>query len=379
MSLLSRAIEIYKRDGLISLLRRSKLFLASEIIPKTVWTILPEAKTKRIIGKSKILTNIFYFIRGVFYHEQRALLYGQSFYIENEVEKADPIYSITRSTHRIEKGLSMKNRRDVFAEGYIIDLVGSLEQVVQEIGNNECVPTQLEWTLDVLDEYFSVVDHTEPIENAYDLYLELIEKLDYTPGDKRPFPHGEIQNSGMNFESFAQLAETRHSVRWFKQKDVDRDLIDDAISVAVESPSACNRQSFRFYVFDDDDLIDELASIPGGAKSYKNNIPCLVILVGRQRAYFHDRDKHVIYIDASLAAMTFQYALESMGLGSCCINWQSIPRNQRKVRKKLNLDPDEKVIMYMAVGYPDPEGRIPYSEKKSLDDIRSYNHGKNKQ
>ncbi len=41
--------------------------------------------------------------------------------------------------------------------------------------------------------------------------------------------------------------------------------------------------------------------------------------------------------------------------------------------KTLRLAPQERVIMLMAVGYADPEGIIPYSEKKSLDVLRRFN------
>jgi hypothetical protein len=39
----------------------------------------------------------------------------------------------------------------------------------------------------------------------------------------------------------------------------------------------------------------------------------------------------------------------------------------------LRLKPTERVIMLIAVGYADPEGIIPFSQKKTLDVLRSYN------
>ena len=39
----------------------------------------------------------------------------------------------------------------------------------------------------------------------------------------------------------------------------------------------------------------------------------------------------------------------------------------------MNLDVDERVIMLIAIGYPDPQGLVAYSEKKSLAVIRRYN------
>jgi len=67
----------------------------------------------------------------------------------------------------------------------------------------------------------------------------------------------------------------------------------------------------------------------------------------------------VRYIDASLAAMAFQFGLEAQGLGSYCINWPAIPRNERAMAQLLGLDSDEQVVMLMAIGYPDLDGMIP--------------------
>lgn len=373
MKFRSRALTIYEEDGLMELSRRSRRFLLHDIFPKILWSVFPEPEVKRLVGRFRFTTTLYFLIRRTFYDEQRALLYGQARYIETESRLADPVHSIIRQTHRIEKGISMRNRRDNFAEGYIEKHLEAIETAVEGFWSQNTDDKQFQWVLDVLDEYFSIVDRTPPIERAHRTYVDLLEQLEYEPGARRPFPRKKLSDKPVDYDSFRRLAENRYSTRWFQEQNVDRELIDDAIAVAVESPSACNRQSFRFLVFDDPERIETLAGIPGGAKGYKHNIPCLVILVGRQRAYFHDRDKHVIYIDGSLAAMSFQYALESLGLASCCINWQAIPRNQRRIRNELNLDEDEKVIMFMAVGHPDPDGYIPYSEKKSLDNVRTYN------
>ncbi len=375
MSLLYRVKKLYDEQGLFELVQRSRKFVYSHMIGSTFWTFMPKSKTKKVISKSRILTTIYYHFRGTFYDEQRAILQGQALYEMFEADHESPTHSIIRNTHRIEKGLSKDDRRDVFAEGYIVNHVTAVNSALENKWGGQAQDNQVQWILDVLDEYFDAVIHTETISFAYKSYRETIDRIDYEPGDRRPFIQKNLPDTNVTSEDFRQLVNSRVSTRSFENKKVPREKIDDAILTATESPSACNRQSFQFLVFDDSKKISELGSIPGGAKGYKDDIPCLIILVGKQRAYFHDRDKHVIYIDASLAAMTLQYALVTNGLASCCINWQAVPRKQRQIQKKLNLDEDERVIMFIAVGYPDPTQMIPYSEKKSLEHIREYNRG----
>ena len=86
-----------------------------------------------------------------------------------------------------------------------------------------------------------------------------------------------------------------------------------------------------------------------GTSGYSYNIPSIVVVVGDLSSYFSERDRHVIYIDASLAAMTFMLTLETMGLSSCPINWPDIEKLERKMKKKLSLKSYERPVMLISV------------------------------
>jgi nitroreductase len=175
------------------------------------------------------------------------------------------------------------------------------------------------------------------------------------------------------YDDLLALAYRRRSVRWFLPTAVPRELIDRAITVADLSPSACNRQPFEYRVFDDPELIARVAAIPKGTRGFAHGFPAFVVLVGRMRAFFSERDRHLIYIDGALGAMALMLALESLGLSSCPINWADDAEQERDMTRTLGLAPDERVVMCLALGYPDPEAMVPYSAKKPLDRIRRYN------
>ena len=56
-------------------------------------------------------------------------------------------------------------------------------------------------------------------------------------------------------DGLRELAERRRSVRWFADRPVPHDLIDKALEVGLQAPSACNRQPFAFRFFDDPELV----------------------------------------------------------------------------------------------------------------------------
>ena len=71
--------------------------------------------------------------------------------------------------------------------------------------------------------------------------------------------------------------------------------------------------------------------------------------------------------------MSFMLALETLGLSSSVINWPDFEPVEMKMKKTLKLKIDERPVMLIAVGYPDPEGKVAFSQRKSLNSIRNYN------
>jgi nitroreductase len=164
-------------------------------------------------------------------------------------------------------------------------------------------------------------------------------------------------------------------VRWFRQQQVDRSLVDQALRVAVEAPSSCNRQPVRFRFFEGAEAVQRIAQLAPGTAGFAHNIPLLAVIIGDLSAYFAERDRHGIYIDASLAAMSFMLALETLGLSSCSLNWPDVAWRERKMVRALGLRAHERVIMLMAIGHPDPNGLVAHSQKRSPEQLRSYEAG----
>ena len=161
-------------------------------------------------------------------------------------------------------------------------------------------------------------------------------------------------------------------MRWFENKPVPRELLDQAFLVAREAPTACNREPFEFLVFDDPDKASEVASVPFGTGGYSDQIPVVIVVKGNLDSYFSPRDRHAPYVDAALASMQFILAAETLGLGSVVINWPDFEPLEAKMAKKLGLEPYERVLFLMGVGFPREEGMVPSSVKKSLSVLRKY-------
>ncbi|MGY0610891.1 nitroreductase family protein [Luteimonas sp. A501] len=310
-----------------------------------------------------------------FNREQFAVLRGRRDYYRNLGKVRATRTELRRNVHRLEKGILMQPRRPVFALDYLVETIEFYERATRQHADGaEADIGELTWAHGVLANYFSIVDGTNPVVVGARARFEAT-RAQFNPDDtgKVPYRRADSAASEASYEDLLTLAQRRRSVRWFEQRPVPRELVDKALLVGRQSPSACNRLPYEFRIFDDPEMVRKVAAIPFGAAGYGHQVPTIAVVVGRLNHYFSPRDRHVIYVDSALAAMPFMLALETLGLASSVINWPDFEPLEAKMQKALNLDYDERVIMLIAIGWPDPEGLVAYSEKKSLDVIRRWN------
>jgi nitroreductase len=323
-----------------------------------------------LVAWSGFLSSIYYLVlSGAFRRENRAVAAGLVTSRRDMRRQGYSMYFLRQNVHRIEKGLIMKARRAVFAVNYIMATVHAFAR--HSAALPEGGTTEADWLWSVLNDYFNVSGDHPAIEEA----REVFHSIGYRPscGSLKPLPAGNLDDRPVTFEEFLDLARLRKSVRWYLQKPVPRELIDRAIGAAGLAPSACNRQPIMFHVFDDPRAIARVAALAGGAEGFSQNFPALVVVTGQLRAYFSEQDRHIIYIDGSLATMSFIHALLSMGVASCIINWPDVAQRDRRMSRLLALKPDERVVLLISLGYPDPEGLVPCSQKKAPESMRMYN------
>lgn len=316
--------------------------------------------------------DLLYALNGKFRNEHAAVRAGIKAHTAGlgQSDRGSLSFFLRRSVHRIEKGLIMHPRRDVFAIDYIAQAVEAYEGLSRE--NDRLDEKLLMWASGILDIYFETTA-SHPVRDAAEKRYQEV-RSGYTVDVSAIAPlGGGLDIDPDEIERVKRLAQKRRSVRWYLQKPVPREAIDLAVEIASESPSACNRQAFEFLVYDDPALVAKIANIPKGCSNFSHNFPCVVLIIGKQNAFSHERDRHVVYVDGSLAAMSFQYALTAQGIGSCCINWPALGYQDDVARKAAGLKDYEQPIMLISVGYPDPERLVPISVKKPVDELRTYN------
>lgn len=326
-------------------------------------------------GSSRVIAHFYNAVQPLsFNREEAAVARGSRNYYRNKGSERHSHVELRRNVHRIEKGLIMIPRRPVFGADYIAETLEFYAKAALQAADapDSLDRMELQWAHDVLEAYFEAC--TEP-HSVIDKARQEFRALPWVNGNMglAPTPKSIRGNNAISIEELEELAGQRRSVRFFEQRPVPREAIDRALEVGAQAPTACNRMPYEFRVFDDAEMVKKVAALPFGAAGYNHQIPALAVVVGKLDSYFSTRDRHAIYVDGSLAAMSFIYALETMGLSSSIINWPDFEPLEAKMQKLLGLDLSERVVMLIAFGYADPETLVPYSQKKQLDTFRSFN------
>lgn len=304
-----------------------------------------------------------------FAREQHATLAGRLHHIRHEASSAIASVVVRRNIHRLEKGLCMRPPRDVFALDYIDETLTAFGHLLGAPRAQD--RALLQYAHDVLQAYFAATRWHQAA-TPPQRFERLCAQANLQAGEAAPAAPAAQQDlpaSDIGYAQFLRLTQRRASVRHFKPLAVPPLAIERAVAAAAQAPSACNRQPLRYVAAANDPIKAQLASLPMGTAGYAEGIPLLVAVVGDLSAYPFERDRHLIYIDASLANMQFMLALETMGLASCAINWPDMEARERQAAALLQLAPYERIVMLIAVGYPEPAGLVPHSEKKHVQEM----------
>lgn len=347
-------------------------------VKKTIEPIFERIDTYvvKIAVKSIFLSNLYYLFRINFGWEHRAVLAGKSIYRDSLNNPTFNTSLLRRNVHRLEKGLLMRPRRLPYGLDYIAETVDAYHKAVQA----KTELKELIWAKHVLDEYMAINPNhpkIDPLRKIVASASAQVIEIDVSARKNIPYIRVESEKPKIDYNEILKLAKYRRSVRWFLADKVDRKIVERAIDIAAYSPTACNRQPYEFRIFDDPQLVSQVIKLPMGTGGFGHQVPCVAVVVGKLRNYFNERDRHLIYVDGSLAIMSFVYGLEVQGVSSCCINWPDVPKLEKKMASLLKLEKDERPIMLVAFGYPNPEGMVANSTKKAQGQLVKYNFEEN--
>lgn len=160
-----------------------------------------------------------------------------------------------------------------------------------------------------------------------------------------------------------ECLEKRRSIREFQDMEVSSEFIEELLHAAMSGPSACNKQTWEFYVIQKEEVLEELRT----ASRFSNIKARLAIVVCGNLSRALPLGYSAYWIqDCSAATENILLRATSLGLGSVWCGVHPQERVEARVRKILDLNNTVIPLNIIWIGYPkeEVEGMDRYDEKK---------------
>lgn len=157
-----------------------------------------------------------------------------------------------------------------------------------------------------------------------------------------------------------EAIETRRSIRKFKDKKIEKNILEEILKAGMYAPSAYNEQPWHFIVIDDRKLLEEIPNFHNHANMCKN-APIAVLIC----ADINEKKTEDLWLlDCTAATQNIMLAAHEKNIGSV---WVGVYFRQNYIdgfRKLLNLPKHIIPISLIPMGYPDQEIKKPDRFKK---------------
>lgn len=160
--------------------------------------------------------------------------------------------------------------------------------------------------------------------------------------------------------------ESRRSTRAFTERKLTRAEIDELLRAATLAPSACNMQSWYFYIVTEE---QEREKFKGICADWVATAPVVFIVCTHDEeitARFGDRGKKFPMQDTSLAMENMLLKAADMGLGGCIIG----AYKQNTCAEAFNIPEKHHIVALLPIGEPAQE--IPPRDRKPIAEVSSY-------
>ena len=301
-------------------------------------------------------------MRKIFRYDQGRFLKHSS--NSRSLTEEGALAAIIMTYHVVEKGLTMPDMRLGFGREMILGLVASLNEFADKYGTN--APQFIE-AVRVIAEYKKIHD-----EAKFELDSErsraisaLLERVPVEPSHQiemtRERYWAELESP---FETFSA---SRHSVRHFSGT-ISEEQIRNAVALANNAPSACNRQYVRVHCVSDLKKIRECLALQNGNRGFGHLADKLLILTVDLRAVW-GAERNDIFTNAGIYLMNLCYALHKNKVAHCMLNWSVSPEKDRALRKLIDIEDAESVVVFIACGDVPEKFKLASSPRKSVEDV----------
>ena len=160
---------------------------------------------------------------------------------------------------------------------------------------------------------------------------------------------------------FIEVIKSRRSIREFKDKSINQEIIEYIFNCGRLAPSWMNKQCWHFILVKDFEKIQAIAKT-NIINRWLKKTPMIIIACADPLLSGKNENIDYSIVDVTIAFEHIILAATDMGLGTCWIGGF----NHNKVKKILEIPPRIKIIGMSPLGYPLNKKSITEKSKKVI-------------
>lgn len=198
---------------------------------------------------------------------------------------------------------------------------------------------------------------------ALDKKREYEQLQKHTPKNSQPYLCSE---AGINKNQLLQLIRSRRSIRLFKEKQIEPDILKELADVVSWSATSCNRQPVKLFITQNPEKISKCVQQCAGATCLGKTIPCF-IAVCVDTCFYMLKDRNLPFIDASLGLQNMLLMAHLQDIEGVPLNWMHHTRREDKIlRQTLGIPNYYLVVLNLILGYPVHSAPVPARKANTL-------------
>jgi nitroreductase len=270
--------------------------------------------------------------------------------------------------HAIEKGLSHPNPRPGFGRAKVRNLCEQVEQFLNRFGCKDIVSVSVN-ALSAYADHASGEDNLDP---SLKNWIQSIKRKHACLQEVGNNATLGVTRAGIHASGKRDLTEffaSRYSIRNFSKKPVAKEDVENAVVMAAKSPSVCNRQSAKCYLIEGPENLSSVLALQNGNRGFGHTADKVLIVTSDTQCFPAFEERNQCWIDGGLFAMSLVYALHSIGLGTCCLNWSATNENDIALKRLTGIPENEAIIMMIAIGHIPDHLKVARSARKAVQEL----------
>ncbi len=268
--------------------------------------------------------------------------------------------------HIIEKGLTMPNMKLGFGQQKLINLIDNCLEYQKKYDTSNI---QYQHAVGVIAEYKKVhEDNTFALPANLDDKINSILKIESDTEATQQLHYSKDDYFKNKSAPFDEFSNSRHSVRNFSG-EVKMSQIQQAIKLAQNTPTACNRQPIRVHIIENKQLIADAFKIQNGNRGFGHLVNKLIIITADLSCYQQSEERNLPYVDGGMYTMNLLYTLHFQEVAAIPLNWCRTVADDLQMRKLISLPDSEVIIVFIGCGDLPDEFKLALSKRNNYKDI----------